>query len=114
MPCAKEGCRMQNGTNQFCIHHRPDVEFPECSICLKPVRRTKEVLECNHIFHKRCIDYWYMRSPTCPMCRAPIVDAEVANWQEAFGQVLHDELARAVTDMNNGARTIDIHISINQ
>lgn len=112
MPCAKEGCHMRNGKNTFCIHHRPDNEFPECSICLKSIRRTKDMLTCKHAFHKRCIDYWYEKSNSCPMCRTPIVPDETRT-EEPWINVLHDQLLRAMADLNAGAQNVEVNISFN-
>lgn len=104
---------MHSGTNQFCIHHRPDSEFPECSICLRAIRRTKDTLGCNHSFHKRCIDFWAERAETCPICREPFAPTQrIQDWTEALHDALNTELTRAVNDLNRGARTIDIHIGI--
>lgn len=46
----------------------------ECVICMiefivgDPVR----YLPCLHIYHKKCIDAWLMRSFTCPSCMEPV------------------------------------------
>lgn len=41
----------------------------ECSICLNPIRKTRQTRElaCGHIFHSKCIDKW--SSVSCPICR---------------------------------------------
>lgn len=44
----------------------------ECSICMSSSDDTV-ILPCNHTFHMGCISRWYMRSNSCPNCRAPIV-----------------------------------------
>jgi len=114
MPCASAGCKMSPGKNQFCIHHRPDNEFPECSICLKAIRRTKDTLDCNHSFHRRCIDYWAERSNTCPMCRAPFApEITEEPWINVLGDTMREQLDRAVHDLNMGSRSVDIHIQFN-
>jgi len=44
----------------------------ECSICLNPVRYTRQSrqLECGHLYHASCIDGWTSTGgDTCPMCR---------------------------------------------
>lgn len=45
----------------------------ECSICLKSFNKDKVYLNCNHFFHKNCINDWRRRSNTCPYCRTVII-----------------------------------------
>ncbi|KAI4302255.1 hypothetical protein MLD38_038029 [Melastoma candidum] len=43
-----------------------------CSICLADYRKDDELRslpDCNHRFHKKCIDRWLGLHPTCPICR---------------------------------------------
>jgi hypothetical protein len=40
-----------------------------CSICLEPLNLTYDVLECDHCFHKKCINDWIEIKMECPMCR---------------------------------------------
>jgi len=42
-----------------------------CSICLAEYEDEDEikVLQCDHIFHKECIDRWLFINFTCPICR---------------------------------------------
>jgi hypothetical protein len=42
-----------------------------CPICLED-RKNETVLECSHVFCKKCIDTWSAQKPTCPICRAAI------------------------------------------
>ena len=107
MPCAKDGCRARNGSHQFCPIHRPDVDFPECSICLKSIRRYKQTLPCDHSFHAGCIGFWFTRSErmTCPMCRASA--EEPTDWREP----VFDEIRRATNNMGNAGR-IEFNITI--
>ena len=48
-------------------------ELPTCSICLNPVRSTRnsKPLRCGHVFHKHCLDTWSKKpnGHTCPTCR---------------------------------------------
>lgn len=42
-----------------------------CSICFEEALDGSEwtVLKCKHLFHKNCIDYWFLKKKTCPLCR---------------------------------------------
>ena len=51
-------------------------EHKECSICLEPIEENKEVkklINCNHYFHKSCINTWSYNNNTCPLCRKHII-----------------------------------------
>ncbi|GAA0142142.1 hypothetical protein Leryth_000988 [Lithospermum erythrorhizon] len=43
-----------------------------CSICLGDYKNSdvlRELPDCGHIFHAKCIDTWLRMHPTCPLCR---------------------------------------------
>lgn len=55
-----------------------------CSICLADYK-AHDVLrllpDCEHLFHRKCVDPWLLLHPTCPVCRTsplPTPMAEVA------------------------------------
>lgn len=43
----------------------------QCCICLSSYEYKQGVrkTQCNHIFHKKCVDKWYKYNKTCPICR---------------------------------------------
>lgn len=41
----------------------------ECAICFHSLSEDHRVLPCNHAFHHACIESWFERSTTCPLCR---------------------------------------------
>ena len=50
-----------------------------CSICLdvldeNSLEKSVKLINCNHIFHKECIEKWYKNSENvnCPVCRDSI------------------------------------------
>ena len=49
-----------------------------CSVCIDNFDTTeKDVVKlknCNHIFHKECIDKWIKINRTCPICRKGVVN----------------------------------------
>lgn len=51
----------------------------DCSICLDQIQEGQVdfVLEqCNHRFHRACLDPWMETHSTCPNCRSPIRDEQ--------------------------------------
>jgi E3 ubiquitin-protein ligase ATL6/9/15/31/42/55 len=38
-----------------------------CSICQE--NECDMITECNHNFHRRCLNRWLERRQTCPVCR---------------------------------------------
>lgn len=44
----------------------------QCSICLNNIISGQDVtsLSCEHTFHSQCIQRWFGRNATCPVCRA--------------------------------------------
>jgi hypothetical protein len=44
----------------------------DCSICMDnyKYKQYKRILpECKHTFHKKCIDNWFKKNSSCPVCR---------------------------------------------
>jgi hypothetical protein len=42
-----------------------------CSICLLDMNDAADIhkTQCNHFFHKNCINTWFTSKVTCPLCR---------------------------------------------
>lgn len=72
--CCTRKCRVGN---TVCWQHLP-VSKHECAICLEAVGYHKKFkLECNHVFHKRCLARWVRKDgESCPLCRSTITDYE--------------------------------------
>jgi hypothetical protein len=55
------------------VHENADSE--ECSICRNAFLENeicRKVNQCNHFFHQSCVDQWFSRNSTCPMCRQSV------------------------------------------
>ncbi|XVE88542.1 hypothetical protein DITRI_Ditri19aG0077600 [Diplodiscus trichospermus] len=54
----------------------------ECAVCLCELvegDKARLLPKCNHGFHVDCIDMWFQSHSTCPLCRNPVVAAELEN-----------------------------------
>lgn len=71
------------------IHHLPCGTYDgskktrECVICMGDfiIGDRMRYLPCVHMYHKRCIDDWLMRSFTCPSCMEPVDSALLMTYQ---------------------------------
>jgi hypothetical protein len=46
-----------------------------CSICqdvIGPTDESRRLKPCQHVYHRTCIDQWFLRSVACPTCRHDI------------------------------------------
>lgn len=68
----------KNPTRFFPDRLRP--ELPECTVCLSDFEEGDKIrnLQCNHTFHKDCLDKWLQQYwATCPLCRTKVLPEEV-------------------------------------
>lgn len=62
-------------------------EQEDCSICMDVMKKTTEdhddvqnkKLQCQHMFHKTCVDKWLKKRGTCPICRFDVRNVEGAD-----------------------------------
>ena len=42
----------------------------ECLICLEEYYEGQQltVIKCGHLYHKPCLDSWFLKKKTCPLC----------------------------------------------
>lgn len=60
----------------------------ECSICLGEFldgEKVRVLPKCNHGFHIKCIDRWFVSHSSCPNCRHSLVLERPTNSEEACG-----------------------------
>lgn len=52
----------------------------ECCICLTPITENQYMTNCNHIFHKSCLEKWLSKNhQNCPICRQMIQYCDTEN-----------------------------------
>ncbi|XP_047979520.1 RING-H2 finger protein ATL5-like [Salvia hispanica] len=55
------------------VYHA-DPELPDCTVCKLEFEENDEVRllpNCQHCFHKECVDMWFLSHSTCPLCHSP-------------------------------------------
>ncbi|XP_072441489.1 E3 ubiquitin-protein ligase DZIP3-like isoform X1 [Chiloscyllium punctatum] len=70
--------RLQNHKACKQLMQQQSFEEDPCVICHEELVPPKDCyeLECKHIFHKKCIDYWLKEQSTCPICRILVLKPE--------------------------------------
>jgi hypothetical protein len=53
-----------------------------CAICLSSLQNPNTLKDCNHQFHGECIDEWFQKSTTCPICRTRCTRMYLPNTNE--------------------------------
>jgi len=56
---------------------KKETTLHECPICLEEINtgEYEKKLNCNHCFHKKCIDRWFNKeNDCCPMCRLKVIN----------------------------------------
>lgn len=52
----------------------------DCAICLELLSTDNVKLNCNHVYHKKCIDKWLATNVNCPVCRKVLISTEIKNF----------------------------------
>ena len=61
-----------------------------CSICFETIGNyDKKSLNCNHSFHRNCINTWLIERDTCPLCRASQTTREPLVREDTFISALN-------------------------
>lgn len=60
-----------------------DISGQSCAVCqdlIRPEETCRRLRACRHIYHRTCIDQWFLRSVFCPTCRHDIRDRQPTEW----------------------------------
>ena len=60
--------------DQIPFHRAKTDETGECAICLSDIQVGNYVikLDCQHVFHCKCLKEWLAEKATCPICREKV------------------------------------------
>ena len=50
------------------------IKIKDCSICMNSIQKINCITDCNHQFHKSCINEWIKFNNSCPVCRHTNLD----------------------------------------
>ena len=57
----------------LCVSSETNINGEECIICLEQDARIFCKTDCNHVFHKACLEEWILNNRRdCPLCRKTI------------------------------------------
>ena len=56
----------------------------ECSICFEDIKNEREVLNCNHVFHEKCIEKWFSINHHCPLCRRSKFNKSMVEYEKNY------------------------------
>tara|TARA_Y100000816_G_C26062654_1_gene558147 strand:- start:270 stop:548 length:279 start_codon:yes stop_codon:yes gene_type:complete len=62
---------------QELIKSIPLLEKTQCPICLDYIKKYCKELPCGHVFCCECIDTWFDKEYTCPMCKKHISNYDI-------------------------------------
>ena len=63
----------------FSLPQNQEDESTICAVCLfGPGSAVTTTTDCNHTFHKKCLEPWLEDNVTCPLCRAPLANRTIA------------------------------------
>lgn len=73
--CRKTKRSIKKGGTNETKRKRQEVKDSEenCSICLDPLKKLKTIINsdnCNHKFHKKCLEKWLKINKSCALCRS--------------------------------------------
>ena len=75
----------------------------DCPICLETCtpRDMFMITECNHMFHCKCINKWFVNKDSCPCCRKVLLTHDLCEEEP--------EIVRVYIELDNGeTREIEV------
>ncbi|KAJ0032027.1 hypothetical protein Pint_14263 [Pistacia integerrima] len=61
---------------QFRFSKRSEVDSDgECVVCLEGFKQgqwCRALVDCGHVFHRKCVDTWLVKVAACPTCRTRV------------------------------------------
>ena len=85
--------------------------FGDCAICISLLtagQSCKRIPSCRHMFHAECVGMWLQSHPTCPLCRAQAIPAQLYTAEKWFE--IHLCRAQAILAQHYTAETwFEIH-----
>ena len=57
----------------------------DCSICYSDIKeKDKIITNCNHIYHRECLDKWFKISYRCPLCRESKFNISIEDYEQNY------------------------------
>ncbi|XP_059078188.1 RING-H2 finger protein ATL74-like [Cryptomeria japonica] len=75
----------------------------QCAVCLSEfggTERAKLLPNCNHYFHKDCIDIWFRLHTSCPVCRTRVQPNSSSSFVDMEKVIHHQKEYRSINRHN--------------
>src|SRR5271157_4317676 len=73
-----------------------------CTICLDEEIRCNDKTECDHFFHKTCLDLWFRENDTCPFCRKNVRPHVLeVNDEESYARYLDNMTVQGAAELDS-------------
>ncbi|KAL0429398.1 UNVERIFIED_CONTAM: E3 ubiquitin-protein ligase EL5 [Sesamum radiatum] len=82
-----------------------------CAVCLDDIRggdSYRELRECGHCYHSKCIDLWLRSHSTCPLCRTKIPQPQIisVHGNEYYERIIHAFVSTVVLGVEDFLRRL--------
>lgn len=68
-------CKRKAIIHGKCSYHY--IYDENCPICFEEINhKNSKKLQCGHLFHVDCLDKWFEKNYTCPMCRTEVEEVK--------------------------------------
>ena len=82
----------------------------QCPICLSNIRHVCELDLCGHVYCTACIDRWFEKHDSCPLCRQSYIVFQNQSLNIKASSLWDDDVFNWITLFCNGVGKIKIVI----
>ena len=83
-----------------------------CTICMCDLENTEYIynLKCHHVFHLDCLERWYSRRNTCPVCKQPIDFIVTIEDHYTFNRDIYEQSLREANARSFAVQALELSV----